>query len=344
MSVEDWHREHAEYVLAYCCKQLGPDEGADAAGEVWLKTVRTYDRFEQGSAVRAWLTGIARNECIDRLRQRSRRSPYISHDPAMLVNLENLAGEDRIAAADEAMIAARAIMESLDEMTSQMVWCIHAFVVEGWSYDAMATHEGVPIGTIRSRMAKVRRILRSAQSRQAALAHGHALVRSDFVMAKLIQALLDQRVKRMRGAIDDPGRYGLGRGGFDPKADTPYDDAGLCDCTGAIAWAAMISRRPKPSRKWWIESTACVKDIMGKQEVFHRLDVPVAGCFGFYPDRGKRQGHGFLVSKVRSASDFDIIDCSPSNDDDDGKAINERSGVWTLARGAVFAVLRQDVA
>ncbi len=154
---------------------------------------------------------------------------------------------------------------------------------------------------------------------------------------------LKSRLARARSAILDPGRYGLGKGGYDPKSDTPYDDGGYCDCTGFVAWVAGVSRRPKPSRKWWIESTACYRDIVGQQTVFRRIEQPIPGCFGFYPDRGKKQGHGFIVADVRSANDFDIVDCSPSNDDIDGKAVDERNGTWVLGRGAVFAVLTQDV-
>jgi hypothetical protein len=77
--------------------------------------------------------------------------------------------------------------------------------------------------------------------------------------------------------------------------------------------------------------------------VFHRIPQPIPGCFGFYPDRGKKQGHGFIVAKVRSEKDFDIVDCSPSNDDDDGKAVNERNGTWVLKRKPVFCVFQQDL-
>lgn len=162
-------------------------------------------------------------------------------------------------------------------------------------------------------------------------------------MKKINLEVLVRRLQRARSAIDDPGRYGLGRGGYDPGSDTPYDEGGYCDCTGFVAWVAGVNRRPKPSRKWWIESTACYDDAMGPQTVFHRIPQPIPGCFGFYPDRGKKQGHGFIVAKVRSEKDFDIVDCSPSNDDDDGKAVNERKGAWVLKRKPVFCVFQQDL-
>jgi len=156
------------------------------------------------------------------------------------------------------------------------------------------------------------------------------------------------RLKKAGHAAVIPGKYGLGQGGFDPGAEDPYSDGGLCDCSGFYAWAIGLSRRPKPSRPFWIESTAVYQDATGPQKAFIELAVPIPGCGVVYPDRKvlgvHREGHMAIVaSALPDESNFKTIDCRPSNVKRTGRAIAAGSGNWMLARGAIFVTLKQDL-
>lgn len=149
-------------------------------------------------------------------------------------------------------------------------------------------------------------------------------------------------------------RYGLGKGGKVPSAPTP-DENGKCDCTGFAAWVIGISRVPKASRNWWLESTNIYRDAVNDPS--WRAEYPVAtfvrvpdaeavpGCFLVAPDGwfGQKlkllwpwkEGHIMLVSKI-DGDRVKCIDCSGS------RGVSERDGAWMLAKGGIFVVLAED--
>jgi len=68
---------HAQGIVRYCQAVLrDAEEAADAAQEVWARALRSMRGKESGGseAFRPWLYTIARNECMDRFRRRSRES------------------------------------------------------------------------------------------------------------------------------------------------------------------------------------------------------------------------------------------------------------------------------
>lgn len=147
-----------------------------------------------------------------------------------------------------------------------------------------------------------------------------------------------RRIARAVRVVDIGIRYKLGRGGNKPGNVRP-DDMGLCDCSGFIAWVLEVSRKPKVTRLWWIETTNIWRDATTKQKVFVALSRPEPGCIIVYPDLGGRQGHVALVSDVDSFGGIEIIDCSSTKD-----GIFIRSGNWMKAKpGVVFATLKQDI-
>ena len=162
-------------------------------------------------------------------------------------------------------------------------------------------------------------------------------------------AKLAARVERARYPLTQRVRYKLGKGGFKPSSATPAPDW-LCDCSGFVSWAIGISRFQGNKRKpWsahipWIETTAIVQDATGLKRLFKEIEAPVPGCLVVYGDSGKRQGHVGIVSVVRSAKDYDVIDCNASIARRlTGRAIGESSR--HAFRGnprAIFVVLSED--
>lgn len=148
------------------------------------------------------------------------------------------------------------------------------------------------------------------------------------------------RVARARSAIGRGTVYRLGRGGFDPRAPHPGPE---CDCSGFAAWTLGMSRRPKLGRLWWIETTNIVRDATGRRRVFTQIPGPVPGCLVVYGDRGGRQGHVGVVTRVSSQFSFDIVDCSSGSWRHGLDAIRERSGRFMVDSGAIFVALRQDM-
>lgn len=129
-------------------------------------------------------------------------------------------------------------------------------------------------------------------------------------------------------------RYKLGRGGFNAKY--PYRvewDQALCDCSGFASFVYQLSRKPKLTRWWWIETTNIYRDAMDKQKVFVRIKEPIPGCLVVYPDREGHEGH---VGIVTQAYPLRVVDCTPAH------GIAERLGSVFEKNHAIYCILKQD--
>lgn len=134
------------------------EEAEDLAQEAIVRAYEAYDRFD-GSNFKAWILRIVTNLYINRYRQRQRNPQLGSLD------------EDAVAepAADELETPDRILF---DEMLGQEVEAALAKVpsdfrvavvlsdIEGLSYQEIADATDVPIGTVRSRLARGRAMLR----------------------------------------------------------------------------------------------------------------------------------------------------------------------------------------
>lgn len=123
------------------------DSGAadDLTQEAYLRAFRALPAFEVRSGVRTWLFGITRRTCADHLRSVVRRRRL---DDALR----------RRAVAES--VPDPASLTSTNDLLGQVPGERRgAFVLTqllGLSYEEAATVEGVPVGTIRSRVARAR--------------------------------------------------------------------------------------------------------------------------------------------------------------------------------------------
>ena len=157
---------------------------------------------------------------------------------------------------------------------------------------------------------------------------------------------LKKRVARAHKAVGLRVAYKLGKGGFFPWDDKPTRN-GQCDCSGFVAWVLGVSRVPKLTRLWWIETTRIHSDATKKQKVFVQIPKPVPGCLVVYPDYvldGKhKEGHVAIVSDVNPIGGIEIIDCSIGNYKATGEAIYKRDGAFFLRnKKTIFCVLKED--
>lgn len=66
-------QEYQDRIYRYCVIRLGEIQGEEIAQEVFLTAWENLAKFRQDSAVGTWLTGIAKNKCIQAFRNRVRR-------------------------------------------------------------------------------------------------------------------------------------------------------------------------------------------------------------------------------------------------------------------------------
>jgi len=98
------------------------DSAADLAQEVFLKAFQRLDSFRGDSKFTTWLYSIARNHCLDELRQRAARP---EHDgDAVLEQIEDSSIEDigsALERRESEEIMRQLIQESLDDTESKVM-------------------------------------------------------------------------------------------------------------------------------------------------------------------------------------------------------------------------------
>ena len=121
-------------------------EAEDVLQEVYTTVWRKAAEFEPGRASPVtWMATIARNRAIDRLRARGSR-PTSALEAAAEVRDEAAAADDRLIAGDEA----RRLNLALARLDARHAAAIRSTYFEGLTYEALATRDGVPVGTLKS--------------------------------------------------------------------------------------------------------------------------------------------------------------------------------------------------
>jgi RNA polymerase sigma-70 factor (ECF subfamily) len=159
-----------------------PADAEDLVQETMLRAYRSFDRFEPGTNLKAWLFRIMTNAYINTYRKRQREPQKVSsdeledfdlyqelkmHDPEMSRTPETIV-LDSLVDSD--------ITEAIDSLPDQFRMAVLLSDVEGFSYAEMAEIMDVPLGTVMSRLHRGRKAL---QKRLWELARDRGIVKGD---------------------------------------------------------------------------------------------------------------------------------------------------------------------
>ncbi|MEA1902807.1 MAG: sigma-70 family RNA polymerase sigma factor [Actinomycetota bacterium] len=146
-------RSHEDRVFSVCLRIMGNREHAlDATQETFLTVFRKAEQFKGDSALGTWIYRIAVNTCYDLLRKQKRRpsEPMPEHfEPA------DHSAEEEVEAAALRPEIRRALGSIPPEFRSAVVLAD----IEGMSLLDTAQILGVPVGTVKSRVFRGRRLL-----------------------------------------------------------------------------------------------------------------------------------------------------------------------------------------
>jgi RNA polymerase sigma-70 factor (ECF subfamily) len=151
------------YNLAY--RIMGdPASASDAAQEAFISAYQHIDGFrgKYPSSFKSWLMRIVSNACYDELRRRKRRPTTSIEDfetdeeanPALVSEAEGPAEH----AEREEM--ARVIQTGIQTLPADQRVALVLSDVQGFSYQEIAEMTDVPLGTVKSRLARARGKLR----------------------------------------------------------------------------------------------------------------------------------------------------------------------------------------
>ncbi len=133
----------------------------DVVQETFLRAYRSWHTFQPGSDARRWLFTITRNVFL-RTRERERR--HVEVEDGDLESLSTFAAHTDMVRDCSDQILSRidlgpALRRALDELDEPFKSAVMLVDLEDQSYEAASQILGVPIGTVRSRLFRGRRIL-----------------------------------------------------------------------------------------------------------------------------------------------------------------------------------------
>jgi RNA polymerase sigma-70 factor (ECF subfamily) len=150
-------------------------DAEDLVQETFLKAYRSFDRFEEGTNLKAWLYRILTNTFINSYRAAKRRPEKADvedvEDLYLYRRLANLrAGELGRSAEEEVLehITDEEVKQAIESLPEAFRMAVLLADVEGFSYKEIAEITDVPIGTVMSRIHRGRRALQKALTDYAA--------------------------------------------------------------------------------------------------------------------------------------------------------------------------------
>jgi RNA polymerase sigma-70 factor (ECF subfamily) len=154
------YARYYERLLRFCLRRLNDrHEAEDAAQEAFARAWKALPRFAGDKRFYPWLTVIAGNICTDMLRRRSRSTPtddmeLTAQQPVGVVGSDT--SEDLVLAAVDGELVNRA----LDRLSTRHRHVLAMREGSGWTYQQIADHEGVEIGTIETLLWRARQALK----------------------------------------------------------------------------------------------------------------------------------------------------------------------------------------
>ena len=142
-----------------------PPDAEDLVQETMMRAYRSFDRFEPGTNLKAWLFRIMTNAYINTYRKKQREPMKVSHDEIEDFDLyrELKEHDPQWDATPENIVLSNLvdsdIIEAIDDLPEQFRLAVVLSDVEGFSYAEMAEIMDVPLGTVMSRLHRGRKAL-----------------------------------------------------------------------------------------------------------------------------------------------------------------------------------------
>lgn len=155
-------RRHYDRVHAVCRRIAGSTRDADdAAQEAMIRIVRNLDRFDGRASFGTWAYRIAMNTSLDELRKRKRRPQLhiVADGGESTEPVHPDPGDDRAHLEIDAVADRLAIDAAIAELPEEFRLPVVLRDVCDLDYAEIAVQLDIPVGTVKSRIARGRRQL-----------------------------------------------------------------------------------------------------------------------------------------------------------------------------------------
>ena len=154
--------EHGPAIHRYAARRVGPDLADDVVAETFRRVIESYERFDPARGThRGWLYGIATNVLHKHRRSEARRLRALLRAGAQVAPQT-----DPLLAPTCAIDAERELTRVLDAIEGLPVDDVDLLVLVAWeqmSRAEVAEVLGIPVGTVRSRLHRIRSVLDRAR-------------------------------------------------------------------------------------------------------------------------------------------------------------------------------------
>ena len=156
---------HMDVLYNFALRTTGnQDDAHDLLQETYLKAYRFWDKYEKGTNIRAWLFRIMKNSYINRYRKETKEPDKVDYE-----DIENFYNTIRAESTDPNDLqkqlygnllgdeVTKALQELPDDFRTVVILCD----IEGLTYEEIAEFVECPIGTVRSRLHRGRKLLQA---------------------------------------------------------------------------------------------------------------------------------------------------------------------------------------
>lgn len=154
---------HMDALYNFAFRMTGDsDDANDLVQETYLKAFRFFDKFERGTNSKAWLFRILKNTFINDYRKKSKEPDKVDYE-----EVENFYENVKPFSGDSSHLEKEIYDNLLDDEISGAIaslpddfkTVIILSDIEGFTYDEIADFVDCPVGTVRSRIHRARKML-----------------------------------------------------------------------------------------------------------------------------------------------------------------------------------------
>ncbi len=138
-----------------------PADADDLVQETMLKAYRAWDQYEKGTNAKGWLLTILRNAFINEYRRRVRHPVTVDLDAIEPFSVFAELQEEDPEGTFFDRIVDDEVLGAIDQLPEQFRETVVLSDVEGLSYEEIARLLAVPVGTVKSRLFRARRLLQA---------------------------------------------------------------------------------------------------------------------------------------------------------------------------------------
>ena len=156
---------HIDALKSFALKMTNDlDEADDLVQDTMLKAFRFFDKFEKGTNCKAWLFQIMKNSFINNYRKVSKEPNKVDYEDVQ--NFYETVKPDEIKYQHYegdafSNILDDEIINALSKLPDDFRTIVFLSDIEGYTYDEIADFMDCPIGTVRSRLHRARKMLYS---------------------------------------------------------------------------------------------------------------------------------------------------------------------------------------